>query len=166
MGRLPDTYLDRAGKRRKIMRRMPYSMGASIDVLSSEPGRQFPAASFLHNVDMPFEVHRLVPRVIGVDASDPTQVVLPLVEGDRFISFRVTEFGKKENEVLTKASTLVPSVIKSNTEHTWEWTEPNYLQKSEGYTVRIDSSVFDDSEVIWRTQFLFQGYLLVLAEGK
>ncbi len=68
---------------------------------------------------------------------------------------------------MLKASTPIPSIIKSTIldvpyDRTWEWTEPHTLEKTGGFTVTLDSAVFNDAEFMRRVTFAFQGFLLTL----
>jgi len=153
MGRLPDTFNDR-----KIVQRLPYAMAGTVIMEASQTGRQFTSAAFLHNIDKPFEIHRMVPRVMGVVAATP--VNLTGAQGDPFISCRIFDFDR--NQDLVKASTQISSLIKSDSFHTWEFGEPYYLSKGQGFTVLLDSSVFVDVTNVWSVRVAFQGYLVTL----
>lgn len=156
MGRLPDTFEDR-----KITQRVPYVMFGFVDITSSQAGVQFPSATFMHNSDKPFEIHRVIPRVPTVSTAEDTVGIISGPFGDEFISCRIFDFGR--NQELMKASTPILNLIKSTAQHTWEWAEPYYLKKSQGFIVSIDSTVFNDSESSLRVAAAFQGYLISLA---
>lgn len=135
MGRLPSQW---AG--RDITMRIPYTMAGELIVASSQSGTQFPDSVFTNNVDMPFECHRMIPRVTGLDSSNnvqPTQLkeetLLELVR------LRINDFGK--NVIMVKNPTLANTLVKGSSERTWEWADPYYLVRSEGFQVVVDSLV-------------------------
>ena len=159
MGRLPDTW---AG--RKIMMRIPYMMPGEISLMSAEPGRLFPAATFEMNVDKPFESHRCKPFVVALDDNGDVLNPQPVQETlQSLIRIRINDLGK--NELMTKAPALLPLITKGSAEQTWEWAEPYTLVRSESFQVTADALAFtnfDDVENL-RFAFAFQGFLLVVA---
>ena len=157
MARLPDIF-----KGRKIVQREPFVMAGTLVMRASQTGQQYPSASFLHNADKPFEIQRLVPRAVGVVALTPVNVTGDF--GDRYISARVFDFDRSHD--LVKASTVLPNLIKSDRFHTWEFGEPYYLNKGQGFTITLDSSVFDDTINAWSVRIAAIGSLLTLAEGE
>jgi hypothetical protein len=181
MGRLPTHF---AG--REISFRIPYQIPGELQVGPGQTGVVFPEATFLHNVDKPFEIHRSIFRntaMINFQYVGQTAVSLqPSTEQpvtiDKLIRLRITDVSKNEN--LTKSSTLSDSLVKSN-ERTWEWEEPYTLVRSEGFQVQVDSQLFpavcvqpeeNDPAVcetvpiaidFIRVEVSFQGYLIVVA---
>lgn len=166
MGRLPDSW---AG--RKITMRIPYDMPGEQNVTSNQSGIQFPDATFLHNVDKPFEVHRAKPVVTALDATNIPVVDnanLPSLEALLgFIRVRVNDLGK--NELMTKAPALLSLLVKGSAESTWEFAEPYTITRSESFQVIVDcldltnliaaSATVAKLKLAWN----FQGFLLVVA---
>ena len=183
MGRLPTHF---AG--RPISFRIPYNIPGELSVSASQTGVVFPEATFLHNVDKPFEIHRMIIRntaMITFQYTDQTAESLqPSTTQpdtiDKLIRLRVTDVSKNEN--LTKSSTLSDNLVKTN-ERTWEWEEPYTLVRSEGFQVQVDSQVFPavcvspDANTtatpcssltatiidFIRVEISYQGYLIVVA---
>lgn len=160
MGRLPDTW---AG--RKITMRVPQIISGELTLAGSVSGQQFPDATFLHNVDKPFEIHRVIPRITGVDANGAVVATQPAQETlQSLVRLRVIDFSKNEN--LTKASTLMKLFTKGTSEQTWEWAEPYYLVRSEGFQILVDTQaipVFNPVITLLRIEIAFQGFLVVVA---
>jgi len=135
MGRLPSQW---AG--RDITMRIPYTMAGELIVGSNQSGQQFPDVTFTNNVDMPFECHRVIPRVTGLDSSknvQPTQMLQETLQ--ELLRLRINDFGK--NVIMTKNPTLMNTLVKGSSERTWEWADPYYLVRSEGFQVVVDSLV-------------------------
>jgi hypothetical protein len=169
MGRLPAEF---AGK--TITFRIPYSMPGELLIPSNTQGTQFPEATFLHNVDKPFEIHRVFVRLTGFDAQ-ATPVIIPAQPANlaKLVRLRLQDTSK--NEVLTKAAHLVDTLLTDNAE-TWEWDDPYTLVRSEGFQVQADVQALGsvcspdnncDLQSVAvgnvRVEVAFQGYLIVIA---
>jgi hypothetical protein len=169
MGRLPAEF---AGK--PITFRIPYSMPGELLVASNTQGNQFPDATFLHNVDKPFEIHRVLVRLTGFD-NQATPVMIPAQPANlaKLVRLRLSDTSK--NETLTKAAHLVDTLLSNNTE-TWEWEDPYTLVRSEGFSVQVDAQALgtvcspdNDCNLAQvtvgnvRVELAFQGYLIVIA---
>lgn len=171
MGRLPLSF---AGK--DITFRIPYNIAAELDVGPNLSGVVFPEASFLHNVDKPFEIHR---AKIGLTAkgtpegfSTPTVLEPQPTTLEKRIRLRILDFAKNEN--LTKSATLVSQLLQKNT-GAWDLEEPYTIVRSEGFQVQIDTQdypavVILDANVepervevqFVRIEVNFQGYLDII----
>lgn len=160
MGYLPDSWADR-----RITMRVPYSMAGEITLAGAVSGQQYPDATFLHSIDKPFEIHRVIPRITGVDenglviATQPSQEIL-----QSLVRLRIVDFSK--NEQLLKSSTLMKLLTKGSSEQTWEWAAPYYLTRSEGFQVLVDTQTiptFDPEVAQLRIELCFQGFLVVVA---
>lgn len=170
MGRLPATWADRV-----ITMRIPYTLPGEIIMTGSQSGTQFPDSAFTNNVDMPFECHRMLPRVTALNdegvvlATQPSQDIL-----QSLVRLRVHDFGK--NVIMTKSPALMSLLVKGSSERTWEWAEPYYLVRSEGFQVVVDTlafPVFDGNQIpvtpvtnpltSLRIEVAFQGFLCVVA---
>jgi hypothetical protein len=165
MGRLPAKY---AG--RNITFRVPFTMPGELIVPAGQVGVQFPEATFLHNSDKPFEIHRVIPRVTGLDENDvvatvanPNQIVeLTAPELlEKLTRIRIFDFSKNEN--LTKNAQLLSSLTKGTSEKTWEWAEPYVLTRSEGFQVTVDNLATANVADNTRVEITFQGFLIVVA---
>jgi hypothetical protein len=138
MGRLP---LQFAGK--DITFRIPYNVAAELDVGPNLSGIVFPEASFLHNVDKPFEVHRV--RIILTAKGTPETFTSPTILEPQpttlaeRVRLRFLDFSKNEN--LTKSATLVALLLANNT-GAWDLEEPYTIVRSEGFQVQIDTLDF------------------------
>ncbi len=169
MGRLP---ADFAGK--TITFRIPYSMPGELIVATATQGTQFPEATFLHNVDKPFEIHRMFVRLTGFDGEDPP-VIIPAQPANLVKQVRLRVQDTSKNETLTKAAHLVDTLLTDNAE-TWEWDDPYTMVRSEGFQVQVDTQALgsvcspdancDLQQVAVgnvRVEISFQGYLIVIA---
>jgi hypothetical protein len=159
MGRLPDQW---AG--RKITMRVPYTMPGEIILTSGQPGVQFPEATFMNNVDKPFEIHRVIPRVTALDVNNVSlspQPAQELLSG--LARVRMTDIGK--NSPLTKNPALISLLTKGSSELTWEWADPYYLIRSESIQIVADALTFPTitNFVSIRIEFSLQGFLVVVA---
>lgn len=159
MGRLPDHW---AG--RKITMRVPYEMPGEISLTTGQTGQQYPDATFLHNVDKPFEIHRCKPFVTALD--NQGNILSPQIAQETLQSalrVRVADLGK--NELLTKSPTLLPLLTKGSAEQTWEWAEPYTIVRSESLQVVVDALAFTNfaNVVTLRLAWMFQGFLLIIA---
>lgn len=184
MGRLPTTF---AG--RQISWRVPYTMPGELIVEPSKSGVQFPEATFLHNIDKPFEIHRIIIRLTALttntfpNAPGPiSSAVVMEVQPDtlsRRVRLRINDFSK--NELLTKAPALVSQLLALNTGF-WDFEDPYTLVRSEGFQIAIDTLDFpiicvpDTSPTsetpcasvearvdFVRVEVAFQGFLVVVA---
>lgn len=171
MGRLP---LQFAGK--DITFRIPYNIAAELDVGPNLSGVVFPEASFLHNVDKPFEIHR---TRIGLTAkgtpegfTQPTVLEPQPTTLEKRVRMRILDFSKNEN--LTKSATLVSQLLQKNT-GAWDLEEPYTIVRSEGFQVQLDTQDYPAVVVLneniepervevqfIRVEVNFQGYLDII----
>ena len=160
MGRLPDSWANR-----RITFRVPYLMAGELTLAGSQSGQQYPDATFLHSIDKPFEIHRVIPRITGVDGNGAVIVTQPAQDTlQSLVRVRINDFSK--NEQLTKSSTLLKLLTKGTSEQTWEWAEPYYLVRSEGLQVLVDTQAipaFNPTVNQLRIELCFQGFLIVVA---
>ena len=163
MGRLPTEF---AGRR--ITFRIPFTMPGELVVAPSTNGTQFPDATFLHNQDKPFEIHRVIPRCSGLNAAGEVYEADQEIHSmllEQYTRIRIFDFSKNEN--LMKNPQLLHTLLKGNSEHTWEWAEPYTLVRSEGFQVTVDNAataaIIGGSYAITRFEVAFQGYLVVVA---
>jgi hypothetical protein len=171
MGRLP---LQFAGK--DITFRIPYNIASELDVGPNLSGIVFPEASFLHNVDKPFEIHRVIVRLTAkgtpVGFINPTILEPQPTTMDERVRLRFQDFSKNEN--LTKSATLVALLLAKHT-GAWDLEEPYTIVRSEGFQVQIDTLDFPavvilDSTIqpervevqLVRVEVNFQGYIDII----
>ncbi len=162
MGRPPEMW---AG--RKITMRIPYEMPGELILTTLQTGIQFPDATFLHNVDKPFEIHRVKPVVQSLDnAGLPVSGANQLTQevALNMIRARISDLGK--NELMTKAPTLLSLLVKGTAEQTWEWAEPYTIVRAENMQVVADALSFANlagGVTQLRFGLAFVGFLLVVA---
>jgi len=171
MGRLP---LQFAGK--DITFRIPYNIAAELDVGPNLSGVVFPEASFLHNVDKPFEIHRVIIRLTAKgtppDFDSPTVLEPQPTTLEERVRMRILDFAKNEN--LTKSATLV-SLLLNRFTGAWDLEEPYTIVRSEGFQVQLDTQDYPDvilyndniepikvTVQFIRTEVNFQGYLDII----
>lgn len=170
MGRLP---LQFAG--RDISFRIPYNLYAEQVFDASSNGNSFPEASLLHNIDKPFEHHRWIMSVTGLDTDDNIIEPQPTTLEKR-VKLRIQDLSK--NESITKSATVFEDFLKAN-EQTWELDEPYTLVRAEGYQITVDVGTLPSvctlavpaetctpvvtPTISVRIQINLQGYLIVVA---
>ena len=171
MGRLPSEF---GGL--PIKMRIPYTMVGEVTLVTNQSGQQYPDAVFTANTDMPIEIHRVVPRITALDG---TGVAVPNQPNEdllmSLVRARVNDFGK--NALMTKNPTRITNLVKGSSERTWEFADPYYLVRSEGFQVVLDALAFP---VLWDgaqvpnnapvtpivslvVSWAFQGFLLQVA---
>lgn len=159
MGRLPDTFANQ-----KIKARFPYSMPGELIVAFSQSGVFFPDVTFTNQVDKPFEIHRLIPRIAALDedqllmATQPEQFTLGALARLDLVDFRT-------DMKFTKAPTLIRDLVKGTSELTWEWAEPYTLPNSGGFQVSVTTLAGPAATEIefLRIELVFQGFLIQIA---
>jgi len=161
MGRLPDYW---AG--RKITFRIPYAMPGELILTSGQVGQQYPDATYTHNVDKPFEIHRIKPVIQALDnLGNPIPLGIDQVELLSFVRARITDLGKQE--VITKAPTMLSTLVKGSAETTWEWAEPYTIVRAESFQIVLDALSFanlaEENVDSLRVAITLQGFLLVVA---
>jgi hypothetical protein len=143
-------------------------MSGEQKLTTNQSGVQFPDATFLHNVDKPFEVHRAKPSISVLDAQDrPLTTALPQDNLQQFARVRLNDLGK--NELMLKAPTLVSQIVKGSSEATWEWAEPYTIVRSESFQVVADcldltnliAAIAGAAKI--QLNWMFQGFLIVVA---
>jgi hypothetical protein len=177
MGRLP---LQFAG--RDIAFRFPFNMYAEMTQNASTKGQVFPDGAFLHNVDKPFEIHRMFIKLTAIELQSAGPGVFiemfpdpQPTTSEQLVTLRI--HGISNNENITKARTRVDSLVEKNT-GTIEYEDPYTLVRGEGLQVTVDvdalpticigdpDELCDNSPVgisRMRTQINLQGYLLIVA---
>jgi hypothetical protein len=129
MGRLPSTF---AGK--PIKGRLPFEMPGDMAINFSVSGQVFQDVLFTNVSAYPFEIHRMIPRVAGLD--DNALVVSPQPDQDELQALvRLDLLDFRTDLKMTKAATFIRDLIKGSSERTWEWAEPYTLPNSGGFQV-------------------------------
>ena len=144
--------------------RIPYSMPGEQLVDQQASGVFFPEATFLHNVDKPFEIERMYVRITETDDQNVPLTTQPPFR-DLSPNVRLTVTDTSKNEPLTKAAHLVSTLITSveGGDGTWEWYVPYTMVRSEGFQVGIDTlAAPGGGNNRFRVECSFQGYLTVL----
>jgi len=164
MGRLPLAF---AGK--NITFRIPYEMAGEIVLTSAQTGAQFPDTVFSHNVDKPFEIHRLKPVISVLDENGAVLPDVPPQEIlQQYLRVRISDLGK--NELLTKSPTLLSLLTSGTSKQTWEWDEPYTIVRSEAFQVNVDALSYANLQafldltapISLRLSLIFQGYVIVV----
>lgn len=175
-----------AGK--PITYRIPYSMHGEqlVDLGTLPTSVQFPEATFLHNVDKPFEIHRMVPRITCMshdDQANTDSVIYPqpqIGSGlERAVRLNIQDNSNNEN--LTKVSDTIENLTPNNS-RVWEWKDPYTIIRSQGFQILINVGLLTATlaQIIstcvegtpgctaitidkLRIDIDFQGYLIVVA---
>lgn len=162
MGRLPTEFGNR-----KITFRVPFTMPGELILDSGQLGLQFPEATFLHNQDKPFEIHRAIPRVTALDTNSLYYITAQPSIDALFACTRIRIFDVSKNENLTKNAQLLSTMCKGTTERSWEWAEPYTLVRGEGFQVTVDNlataAIFGGAFAKTRMELTFEGFLLQIA---
>jgi hypothetical protein len=130
----------------------------------------------LHNVDKPFEIHRVIIRLTGkgtpVGFITPTVLEPQPTTLEERVRLRILDFAKNEN--LTKSATFV-SLLLNRFTGAWDLEEPYTIVRSEGFQVQLDTQDFPavvilDGNILpervdvqfVRIEINFQGYLNII----
>ena len=156
--------------------RVPYTMPGEIIVQNGATGVPFPEATFLHAVDKPFEIHRMIARLTPFDnQATPVQLspAVSVVQAqlldyilEHYIRIRVRDTSKNEN--MTKNAQLLATLWGAH-DRVWEWEDPYTIVRSEGLEVTVDNVAtanFLVGEVTInniRVAISFIGFLIVVA---
>lgn len=149
-----------------ITDRFPYNMSAELTLVSGQAATQFPDSAFLHSLDKPFEVHRLIPRVV---ANDGANVLLPSQPDQETLQALVRLFilNLGITQTMMKAATRLNALTKGSSERTWEFAEPQVLQRGQEFQCTAQAltfPVFTPAAASSITVILdFQGFLLQVA---
>jgi hypothetical protein len=161
MGRLPSHFAGRL-----ITEREPYNIPGEL-IMQPSTSLSFPANTFDHNIDKPFEMHRMIPRVTALD--EDGIVVSPQPDQEELqalVRLRVENTGR--NTLMQKASQLMHLYTKGSSERTWEWADPYYMIRGEGLNVAVDTQAlpvaYDELDITQlRIEINFQGFEIVIA---
>ncbi|KKL21528.1 hypothetical protein LCGC14_2444570 [marine sediment metagenome] len=145
-----------AGKRIKF--RVPYTMPGELIVPSPGVNIPFPDATFLQNVELPFEIHSVMltasQSVLGGANFIPIAEPAPGI--DEFWRVRISDTSK--NQDITKNAQLA-ATLKNTNRNVWDWKIPFTIIREEGFQVAIDNLLAAN---FLRAEISFIGYHLVL----
>jgi len=173
MGRLPMTF----GKE-QIRFRIPYELTAEVDIAPSTSGQVMQPESLTHAIDKPFEIHRMIIRLVAKGVTDIGQPEIVLEQQPQTLKERIrmqiADYAKNEN--LLKGPGRVSTLLSALTE-SWEFEEPYTLVRAEGFQIQLSSDAYPSvcvpgarcdtfalvevSNV--RVEVGFQGYLIVVS---
>lgn len=161
MGRIANTW---AGQ--LITDRFPYNMSAELVLTTGQAATQFPDSAFLHSLDKPFEVHRMIPRVVANDGSSVPLITQPDQELlAALVRIFITNLGI--TQTMMKAATRLNALVKGSSERTWEWAEPQTIQRGQEFQVTAQAltfPVFAPTPASSLSVIIdFQGFLLQVA---
>ena len=145
-----------AGQRIKF--RIPYSMPGELIVENGGAGIEFPEASFLHNIELPFEIWNMQLSASQLD-DDGVPIAEPPPGIDKFWRVRVQDVSK--NQLITKHAQLVATLTDNDT-GTWFWRIPYTLVRAEGFLVAVDNLLAPAPGNRLRAEITFRGFNLVL----
>jgi hypothetical protein len=144
--------------------RIPYHMPGELTVLGNAPGNQFADAVFSHNVNKPFEIHRMIVRLTAFDGAVPP-AILAVQPGtlEKLIRLRIADIG--HNEVFTKNAALVDTLICSEAGScgSWEWEDPYTVTREGIFQISVDSLVYPAGTTNIRVEVSLQGFLIIIA---
>lgn len=146
MGRLPDSFGGRP-----ITYRIPYSMEAQATVLFGQKGVTLRMA---HNVDKPFEIHRLIPRPVAVDDT---------LSNRAYYEIAMTVLDVTRDQPFMPQPVQLGALVKGDQEKTWEWADPFYLEQSEAMQFTLDSlqTTFTPGGQAYVIELALVGYMIV-----
>jgi hypothetical protein len=149
---IPKTF---AGKRIKF--RVPYSMPAELIVGNAGAGIEFPEASFLHSIELPFEIWNM--QLSASQLVNNIPVAAPAPGIDKFWRVRIQDVSK--NQLMTKNAQLV-ATLTDNDAGTWFWRIPYTLVRAEGFLISVDNLLPVAPGNDLRAEITFRGNLLIL----
>jgi hypothetical protein len=147
---------------KRIKFRVPYTMPGELAVTANQNGIFFPEGTFLHGVELPFEIWRMYVRLVGIDDGGEILDGPFFTLGERI---RLSVEDTSKNQRMTKAPSLVDILVNSLAGSTgaWEWHVPYTLVRSEGFAIQVDSLSFVNLAAVTsiRVAISYQGYLIV-----
>jgi hypothetical protein len=155
---LPKSYFSPLAKTFDIKARKPYIVASDMTLAAAAAPTVFPDGSFIHSLDLPFEVLRMIPAVACLDGSlnpipDPNigdilhlvKVKIKLLSDSRdmtLVSTRLSELVEKENKI-------------------WSFDYPLYLERQNGFVVEVTNLVPLANAANVRFELGLQGSLLI-----
>lgn len=145
-----------AGQRIKF--RVPRTMPGELTVGNGVVGLDFPPATFLHSVELPFEVWSV--KFAGAQLDDngnPQAAPAPGI--NQFWRARISDVSKNQN--ITQAANLIQTLVDDESGE-WFWRVPFTIVRQEGFDVTIDNLLPAAPGNDLRAAVNFRGFLLVL----
>jgi hypothetical protein len=164
MGRMPTHH-----KGKRIIERVPFTMGGEIMMAISTANTIFPDTTFSHQEPAPFEVHAVIIRAttfdINGDMIEPQNTTLPR-------SYQVMVEDRSTSIPLTARFNRVFDLGKADEQESC-FDQPHTIEKSGGLRVAVTTGNFivlsvPAATVVVRVRIevTFLGYKLMLAEKK
>ncbi len=145
----------------RIKLRVPYTMPGELILANAAQGIVFPAATFLHSVELPFEVWDMSigasQSLLGAPNFIPIAAPAPGI--DKFWRIRVQDVSK--NQLMTKNAQLVDQLT-DNDAGIWFWRIPYTIVRAEGFEVTVDNLLPAAPGNFLRAEVTFRGFTLVL----
>lgn len=160
----------------RIVRRIPYAMFTECYLWRSAAGADliasFPLADLVHDVDKPFEIHRMIPVATNliVDGGTGETAVdyAATTQLDYLQGADVEIRDNAKNVAMTKGLVTLANLVRGPAAQTWEWEAPYYLTRGEGLLVNAVESAFTPvgtdavDHVAIRYMLAFEGSLVVV----
>lgn len=143
-----------AGQRIKF--RVPYTMPGELILNAAAAGIEFPEATFLHSIELPFEIWDMKVNAAQLDGQN-VPIAAPAPGINEFWRLRVQDVSK--NQLMTKNAQLVQTLIDDDS-GTWYWRVPYTIVRAEGFQVSVDNLLAANA---LRAEITFRGFLIVLA---
>lgn len=140
---------------RRIKFRVPYTMPGELNVAAAAAGVEFPEATFLHSVELPFEVWDMNVDAAQLDGQN-VPVAAPAPGINHFWRIRIQDVSK--NQLVTKNAQLVQTLL-DNSDGVWYWRVPYTIVRAEGFQVAVDNLLAANT---LRAEVTFRGFLVVL----
>lgn len=138
-----------------IKYRHPYTMPAELIVAAGLSGVVFPAATFLHTVDTPFEIWDVKLTASQLNGQN-VPIAAPAPNLNKFWRVRMTNVTKEK--LMTKNAQLVDTLVDS-ADNIWYWRCPLTIERAEGFEVAVDNLLANNS---LRAEITFRGFQIFL----
>ena len=141
--------------------RIPYTMAGEKTAGAESSGNQFADATFIVNIDKPFEIERMYIRLTSLDENK--LIVVP-TQTDLKKRVRLALQDLSKNQEMTKAIQLVDTLISSEqgSAGSWEWYVPYTMVRAEGFVVSFDILALVAPATQIRVEVSFQGSLIII----
>lgn len=143
---------------KKIRFRVPYTMPGELIVANAGAGVEFPEATFLHSIELPFEIWDMKFGGAQIDANG-VPIAAPAPNIDQFWRVRIQDISK--NQLITKNAQLVATLIDTD-QDIWFWRVPYTIVRAEGFQVAVDNLLPAAPGNRLRAAVTFRGFLVVL----
>lgn len=162
---LPKTYYSPGtGMTYDILGRSPYTMAGDVTIAAGASPQVMADGTFVHNLDLPFEVLRMIPTIACLDSNsaqiaDPNiGSLLHLVQ----LQLQLLTQGRPMTSAAASLSELVDNELR-----TWAFDSPLYLERSNGFQpITVTNNIPVGSAAKAKVRISFQGSLLALSQGR